>query len=151
MRFPVAIPAAFANASLQNTWGYKYDGESGAAGIRTHADAAAVSINFWITDDDANLDEESGGVVVYSTGPVGSTKFSEFNNGRLTNERLGLTAADRLAVVPHRSNRAVLFRSALYHESDTHRFKPGYRNRRVNLTLLWGYMESVRCSNAQIK
>lgn len=31
------------------------------------------------------------------------------------------------------------------HESDDHRFKPGYSNRRINLTLLWGYMEAVRC------
>lgn len=40
--------------------------------------------------------------------------------------------------VPHRANRLVLFDSGLYHRSDSLRFKPGYANRRINLTLLFG-------------
>jgi hypothetical protein len=30
-------------------------------------DSAAVSINFWITPDNANLDREHGGLVFYGT------------------------------------------------------------------------------------
>ena len=40
--------------------------------------------------------------------------------------------------MPHRSNRAVLFNSTLFHETDTIRFKEGYENRRVNVTYLFG-------------
>jgi hypothetical protein len=32
----------------------------------------------------------------------------------------------------------VLFDSSLYHRSDSLRFKQGYKNRRINLTLLYG-------------
>jgi hypothetical protein len=32
-----------------------------------HADSAAVNVNIWITDDEANLDQNSGGLVVYAT------------------------------------------------------------------------------------
>jgi len=40
--------------------------------------------------------------------------------------------------VPYRCNRAVLFNSALFHETDTIRFKEGYENRRINVTYLFG-------------
>ena len=30
-----------------------------------HADAAAVNVNFWLTPDDANLDPDGGGLVVW--------------------------------------------------------------------------------------
>jgi hypothetical protein len=40
--------------------------------------------------------------------------------------------------VPYRENRCVLFDSRLFHATDTCRFKPGYTNRRVNVTLLYG-------------
>lgn len=39
-----AMPSVFANHSLLMAWGYKYDVDGGASGIRTHADKAAVSI-----------------------------------------------------------------------------------------------------------
>ena len=61
-----AMPTAFANNTLQEFWGYKYDPEhqsdlQGSAGINVHADHASVNLNFWITPDDANLDRDSGG------------------------------------------------------------------------------------------
>jgi hypothetical protein len=32
----------------------------------------------------------------------------------------------------------VLFNSDLFHKTDSYRFKPGYENRRVNVTILYG-------------
>lgn len=40
--------------------------------------------------------------------------------------------------VPYRANRAVIFDSDLFHQTDTIRFKDGYRNRRINVTQLFG-------------
>lgn len=42
--------------------------------------------------------------------------------------------------VPHRPNRAVIFDSALFHQTDKYNFKQGYENGRINLTLLFGKM-----------
>ena len=39
---------------------YNYD-DTYQKGIKLHGDEAAVNCNLWITPDDANLDEESGG------------------------------------------------------------------------------------------
>ena len=56
-------------------------------------------------------------------------------------------AAPRVTVA-HRPNRLVLFRSSLFHESDALNFRAGFKNRRVNFTLLFGirggYKRGVR-------
>ena len=38
----------------------------------------------------------------------------------------------------YRCNRMVMFDSKLLHKTDTFHFHPGYANRRVNLTFLYG-------------
>ena len=45
--------------------------------------------------------------------------------------------ADKLDI-PHKQNRLVIFNSNLLHKSMPSKFKKGYRNRRINLTLLFG-------------
>ena len=40
--------------------------------------------------------------------------------------------------VPYRANRAVIFDSDLFHETDRIDFRPGYLNRRINVTMLYG-------------
>ena len=40
--------------------------------------------------------------------------------------------------IPYRENRAVLFHSNLFHKSDQVRFRDGYENRRMNVTMLFG-------------
>ena len=40
--------------------------------------------------------------------------------------------------VPYRANRAVIFDSDLFHETDRIEFKEGYTNRRINITMLYG-------------
>jgi hypothetical protein len=45
--------------------------------------------------------------------------------------------------VPYRANRAVIFDSDLFHETDRIAFKEGYLNRRLNITLLYGRRETA--------
>jgi hypothetical protein len=49
----------------------------------------------------------------------------------------------RSVTVPHRANRAVIFDSDLFHETDRIAFKEGYLNRRINITMLYGLRESA--------
>jgi len=44
----------------------------------------------------------------------------------------------RAIKIPFQENRAVVFHSQLFHESDHFEFRKGYKNRRINLTLLFG-------------
>ncbi len=66
-----------ANHKLTRLWGYKYDSER--SGIHEHADFAAVNVNFWLTPDEANLNPESGGLVVWDKEAPLDWNFDEYN------------------------------------------------------------------------
>jgi len=46
--------------------------------------------------------------------------------------------ADECVHIPYRENRAVLFRSRLFHHSDAPEFATDYEDHRINITLLFG-------------
>lgn len=122
--------------ALKYVWGFKYD--SALEGIAIHADAAAVNVNFWITPDDANLDPESGGLVVWDVAAPLDWDFTKFNTDEKAIRDFLAQSGAKPVVIPYRANRAVIFDSDLFHQTDAIRFKPGYQNRRINVTLLYG-------------
>jgi phage pi2 protein 07 len=141
-----AMPRVMKDHHMKEMWSYKYESEDlwqqARTGVRTHADDAAVNVNIWITPDDANLDPDSGGLVVYTAKPPDNWTFQEFNaNWEFVEENLLKPANFANVTVPYRQNRAVLFDSFLFHKTDNYHFKKGYENRRINLTILYGNRE----------
>ena len=133
------FPAIFGGHPLRYLWAFKYDSQM--SGIKIHADEAAVNVNFWITPDDANLDPAHGGLVVWDKVAPLDWDFDKYN-GDVDSPRAFLESAGATSVaVPYRANRAVIFDSDLFHETDTILFKDGYENRRINVTLLYGRRE----------
>jgi tetratricopeptide (TPR) repeat protein len=132
------FPGIFKDHMLTQAWAFKYDSER--TGLNIHADAAAVNVNFWITPDEANLDFEHGGLVVWNKEAPRDWNFKDYNN--TANEpkvREFLDASGAKAVtIPYRANRAVIFNSDLFHETDRFHFKDDYESRRLNITLLYG-------------
>ena len=125
---------------FRSLWGFKYTSSRASKGIGVHADEARVNMNFWIAPEGANLDPGSGGMIVYDVPPPPSWRIHEYN-GFDSHKRTYAFLKENGATartVPHRTNRAVLFNSKLFHETDAIRFKPGYENRRVNVTYLFG-------------
>lgn len=133
------LPTIMSGHFLRYLWAYKYD--STMTGINTHADQAAVNVNIWLTPDEANLDPRSGGLVVYTVKPPAEWDFERFNTATdFVHEQLLEPSGYANRTIPHKQNRAVIFDSALFHHTDSFNFKPGYENRRINLTLLYGNM-----------
>jgi len=120
--------------------------------FKAHADTAAINLNFWVTADDANLNTTGGGLVVYDK-RLGkgekSEDFNAYNSHHVDAKTLGLTRDNVKKHIPYKQNRCVLFHSSFFHETDRHNFKPGYANRRINFTLLFGFAESIRCSGCE--
>jgi Tfp pilus assembly protein PilF len=136
-------PAILGEQPLLRWWGFKYD--STLTGINCHADFAAVNVNFWIAPEEANLDPNSGGLVIWDKPAPLEWTFAQYNSpnaGRAIREFLAQTGA-KSVTVPHRTNRAVIFDSDLFHETDRIAFKEGYTNRRINITMLYGTRESA--------
>ncbi|MCA9470733.1 MAG: tetratricopeptide repeat protein [Nitrospirales bacterium] len=137
------LPNIFQDHQLAQAWAFKYD--STLQGLNLHADAAAVNVNFWITPNEANLDETSGGLVVWDQEAPDDWDFKTYNsdqNKEKIREFLHRTHAQPVTV-PHRQNRALIFNSNLFHETDTLSFRDDYESRRINVTLLYGYRQQA--------
>ena len=137
-----SFPAIVGKHPLLRWWGFKYD--SKLTGINVHADFAAVNVNIWITPDDANLDPKTGGLVIWDKPAPLDWGFNQYNNPDPSQIRDFLAQSGAKAVtVPYRANRAVIFDSDLFHETDKIVFKEGYTNRRINITMLYGTREKA--------
>jgi hypothetical protein len=131
------FPAILGEHPLLYLWGFKYDGR--LSGVKIHADSAAVNVNFWITADEANQEPQRGGLIVWDKAAPADWEFERYNaNEKAVRDFLEQQGA-RPVTIPYRANRAVVFDSDLFHQTDTIRFKEGYCNRRINITLLYGW------------
>lgn len=134
-----AYPGVFRQYPLMQTWGFQYD--SSMSGIRVHADFAAVNVNFWITPDEANLDPESGGLVVWDAPAPLDWDFEKYNKDDKAMYAFLEQSGAKSVTVPYRANRALIFDSDLFHRTDKIDFKGGFQNRRINITLLYGFRD----------
>jgi tetratricopeptide (TPR) repeat protein len=133
--FLAALGEAFEGIQFAQWWGFVYD--SNLPGTDIHGDDADFSLNLWITPDSANLDPESGGLIVWDEKAPSDWTFDDYNSG---GDRVRNYLDERNAesqVIPHRANRAVLFEGHLFHRTDEFDFAPGFENRRRSLTFLF--------------
>jgi tetratricopeptide (TPR) repeat protein len=125
---------------LSQAWAFK--SLDANAAIEAHADDGAISVNFWVTPDAANLRPGSGGLAVCRAPPSADWALTGYHADK---DRIAAcleqNGGDTL-MVPYRENRAVMFESRLFHRSDAPYFAPGYENRRINVTLLFGSRDS---------
>ena len=131
------LPKLFGPHKLGKFWGFKYDSTLGK-GINVHADFAIHNLNFWITPDEYNNNKNSGGLKVYDVPAPDNWTFKNYNiNGNKIYKFLKENNANCINV-PYKFNRAVLFNSAYFHETDEIDFKNEYEGRRINNTYLFG-------------
>jgi tetratricopeptide (TPR) repeat protein len=136
------FPAILKVRPLAQIWAFKCI-EAGR-GIDVHADDGAVSLNFWVTADDANADPDRGGLIIHRKEPPPDWQITDYKTDVASiRDYLGHDKQDRM-VIPYRENRAVLFNSRLFHESDAVDFQPGYENHRINITMLFGEKGGVK-------
>ena len=134
------LPKLFGPHNLTNLWGFKYDSTLGK-GINIHADFAIHNLNFWITPDEYNNNKNSGGLKVYDVLPPEDWTTSDYNgyNAKKKIYQFLENNNAKCVNVPYKFNRAVLFNSAYFHETDEIDFKDEYEGRRINTTYLFGH------------
>jgi tetratricopeptide (TPR) repeat protein len=131
-----AMPEVVGPHPLMQAWAFKYDQRR--QGINMHADFARVNVNFWITPDAACADPTTGGMVLYDAPAPKGWNFQDYNSDSDKMMAFVQLHDAHPIRVPHKENRCVLFDSTLFHVTDELHFKPGFTNRRVNVTLLYG-------------
>jgi hypothetical protein len=134
-----AFPELLGALPLSQAWVFK--GLRASAAVDVHADDGAISLNFWLTPSTANLNPGRGGLGICLIPPPAAWQIKDYDaDQQRIVAFLEQNAADRL-IIPYRENRAVLFRSRLFHYSDAPEFALGYENHRVNVTYLFGSYE----------
>ncbi|MFO1249507.1 MAG: tetratricopeptide repeat protein [Alphaproteobacteria bacterium] len=128
--------AIFETHKLRYLWAFKCDSQ--LKGVNIHADFAAVNVNFWITPDEANLNPDSGGLIIWDKAAPLDWDFNTYNNNEAAIRSFLAESGAKSQTVPYRANRAVIFDSDLFHQTDDISFREGYTNRRINVTMLYG-------------
>ena len=131
------LPKLFGPHKLGKFWGFKYDSSLGK-GINIHADFAIHNLNFWITPDEYNNDKNSGGLKIYDVPAPDHWTFKEYNGSKDMIYKFLKDSNANCINIPYKFNRAVLFNSAYFHETDEIDFKDDYQGRRINNTYLFG-------------
>ena len=117
---------------------FKYDSEL-STGTNTHADNSAVNVNFYIAPDEANMDPQSGGMDIWDVSAPPGEEMRRYNGDEALARDFLATSGARLTRIAHRANRAVIFKSDLFHKTSDCRFRKGYLNKRINVSLLFGH------------
>jgi tetratricopeptide (TPR) repeat protein len=129
---------------------FKYDSEL-STGTNIHADYSAINLNLYITPDDANLDPDTGGMLIWNVAARDERELRRYNSsdGEIR-EHLRHSQAEAMRVA-HRANRAVFFKSSLFHKTDTCRFREGYLNKRINVSFLFGQFGSAPQASERLR
>lgn len=118
---------------------FKYDSDA-CAGTNTHADRSAVDVNFYITPDEANLDPQHGGAELFDLAAPNVEAQQRYSSDETAVRDLLKRSGAKSTIIPYRANRAVIFKSALFHRSDPFKFKSDYLSRRINVDMHFGDM-----------
>src|SRR5262249_21471528 len=131
-----AFPDILGEHPLSQAWAFK--GLQAQAAVDVHADDAAVSVNFWLTPTEANLEPGHGGLVVCRAPPPDDWEIEDYGGGRgRVVKFFGQKASDR-PFLAYSQNPSVVFPARLFPHSDRPKFASSYENHRINLTLLYG-------------
>lgn len=132
-----ALPTIIGAHPLRQVWGFKYT-QSLPASSTVHADSAAINVNFWITPEGANRDPDSGGMTIYGLEAPTQWDFQTYNRDIEAIRRYLALQRPTAIHIPYRCNRAIIFNSDLFHETDAVDFDDAYENHRINITMLYG-------------
>ncbi|HTU20758.1 MAG TPA: tetratricopeptide repeat protein [Gemmataceae bacterium] len=135
------FPRVLRDRPLNNMWCYRYG--SRGSGVKPHNGDGSVTVNFWLTPDEANMTADGGGgMVMYDKEHPPDWDWLTINackDDPAVEAQIAAYLADAHSfTIPYRCNRAVLFHSTLFHKTDPFHFRDGYENRRMNITMLFG-------------
>jgi hypothetical protein len=77
-------------------------------------------------------------MTVYELGAPSEWSFGAYNRDIGAIRRLLALEQPRAIHIPYRCNRAIIFNSDLFHETDPVDFDDSYENHRINVTMLYG-------------
>lgn len=129
------LPTVLAGMELVEHWALLHQRSSG---LRRHFDVGAVNVNLWLTPDEHNLTPGRSGLVLYGVQRPEELSADDIKLPGWADRFFAHQHDGTEVQVPYRCNRAVLFRSALFHATDEGSFRASDPpSCRMNLTMLF--------------
>lgn len=124
---------------FQRSWAFIHN--NNAAGVGLHADPANININLWVTPDECVADEEKNGLIIWDKKAPEDWVHKNYNGSLLKCRKFLADQHSQPNFISYKFNRAMIFDSSYFHETAGVSMKPGYVNRRINYTFLYGFRQ----------
>ncbi|WP_343177659.1 hypothetical protein [Pseudomonas sp. 4810-S13] len=132
-----------AGCSLQliDYWALLYSKNSDG---NTHADFGQLTLTYWLTPEEYNLDATTGGLIIYDVKRGMDQRANEYLIAGQASEEYVLQRTQQHVIVPYRCNRAVLFDASHYHKTFSPHFNIAHpEGMRMNLTFSYASAEHI--------
>tara|TARA_S200002703_G_scaffold84144_4_gene72565 strand:+ start:184 stop:789 length:606 start_codon:yes stop_codon:yes gene_type:complete len=117
-------------------WSFVY--AQNTKGVHMHCDPSEVNLNVWVSSDESVDDKTKNGLNIYKILPPLNWSRKDWNNDGSKAKDYILSNNVKPIKIPYKSNRAIFFNGAYFHETNSVSMKPGRENMRVSYTLLFG-------------
>jgi len=121
---------------FQRAWSFVYHNESQGVGL--HADPSEFNVNIWVSSDESVKDKSLNGLSIYEITPPPDWGRNDWNQNPEKVKNYLDSNNVKPVKIDYKSNRAVIFNGAYFHESNQISMKEGIENRRVSYTMLFG-------------
>ena len=121
---------------FQRAWSFVYHNESPGVGL--HADPSEFNVNIWVSSDESVKDKSLNGLLIYEMTPPPDWERKDWNHNPEKVKNYLDSNNVKPVKIDYKSNRAVIFNGAYFHESNGVSMKEGVENRRVSYTMLFG-------------
>jgi hypothetical protein len=122
---------------FQRAWSFVYNNE--AKGVGLHSDPSNFNINVWVTPDKSMKDTKKNGLIIYKLKPLIGWNREQWNGNQdnCIDNLINFNKPEFLTI-PYKCNRAIIFDGMFFHETNDVSVLPGFDNRRVSYTMLFG-------------
>ena len=133
-------PDIFNNLEYERGWFFIYDSE--CDGVTPHADPASFNVNIWLTPNDSVKDSNKNGLIIWDQKRPEDWSYQEYNKDvPKIKQYLKDTKANK-RVIEYKYNRAMIFNSSYFHETNGVSMKDGHWNKRINLVFMFKQVEN---------
>ena len=121
---------------FQRAWSFVYHTKS--KGVSIHCDASLLNLNIWVSSDKSVKDKSYNGLNIYKIKPPKDWPREKWNGDAGPALEYIKSKNIEPVKIPYKSNRAILFDGAYFHQTNGVSMKEGIENRRVSYTMLFG-------------
>jgi len=121
---------------FQRAWRFVYNYET--KGVNIHCDPPLINLNVWVSSDKGIKDKSKNGLNIYKIKPPKNWTRNEWNSNFTKSLNYIKLKKIKPIKIEYKSNRAVFFDGAYFHNSNNVSMKKNFENKRVSYTMLFG-------------